>query len=83
MTMRMPNQCESCERLTSGPTLGLYDDPWRCRAYPEGIPVVIWAKGEDHRTPRGDERSNLTYKTADKPGAEETFKEWEAFHNAS
>lgn len=70
MTSQLPVQCLACARLLAGST---------CEAYPAGIPAEIGMRGDDHRTPRGDEVDGLVFKQADTDEARRWFASWERY----
>lgn len=56
MTVGVPSLCTKCDRFEWGES-GLDDDVETgvCSAFPNGIPVEIFAGGFDHREPFGSE----------------------------
>ena len=81
MTTISPNQCVACKHA-SLETLTRYGVTPTCAAYPNGIPLEIWAQAGDHREPRGDEKGGRVFTMSDRPAAETLFGFWESFTKA-
>jgi hypothetical protein len=77
MTQGIPTLCFACARRTDESLLDQPQGP-RCEAFPDGIPVEIWAGGYDHRQPYpGD--NGLLFVQAAWPDAEGIVALYERF----
>ena len=67
----LPIICVSCKNY--------FPRKGTCRAFPKGVPEDIQLEGGDHRQPREGDHG-IQYEQ--KPGAQETFKQWASFNRA-